>query len=193
LATRRTRRTHAAQAVSFGAGAIVLLLLPRRELAKLLQRLVDLVVCLLLLLLLLAALHRLVLIAETVLLQLEDVGQVLCVRAIAAATTATTAHRDLDLAEHCFRALQLLERELFRRQRCLRRSVGERLLGRVHRGRRLGKNVGDLLPVAVGARDAALNEARRELVGLLAQALLRQPQRREVLLQSFLIGQRAVA
>ena len=53
----------------------------RGELAQLLRRLVDLVVGLLLLLLLLAALHGLVLIAQLVLLQLEDVGEILRVGA----------------------------------------------------------------------------------------------------------------
>jgi hypothetical protein len=96
LATRRARCTHATQTVRLRARAIVFLLLPRRELTKLLESLVDLIVRLLLLILLLTALHGLVLIAQTILLELEDVGKILrfgfVSAAAAAATSSTSAH-----------------------------------------------------------------------------------------------------
>jgi hypothetical protein len=94
LSARRTRLTHPAQTVGLASRAVVFLLLARRKLAKLLQRLVDLVVRRLLLLALrLTALHSFVLIAKLVLLQLEDVCEILRVRLLAAAATsaATTA------------------------------------------------------------------------------------------------------
>jgi hypothetical protein len=92
LATRRARCTHATQTVCLRARTIVLLLLPRRELTKLLERLVDLIVRLLLLILLLTTLHGLVLIAQAILLELEDVGEILRVGFVSAAASSPSTH-----------------------------------------------------------------------------------------------------
>ena len=95
--------------------ALRLLLLALGQLAQPLERGVDLVVRLLLL----AALHGLVLVLQLVQLQLEQVGQLLRVHALAAAALAFAAEADLDVAEGGLRALQVLERALLGRQRLL--------------------------------------------------------------------------
>jgi hypothetical protein len=67
------------------------------------------------------------------------------------------------------------------------------LLRRVHDRRRLVQDVGDLREVAVARRDAAIDDASRELLGLAAELLLRYAQRRQVFLQLRRLLRRLVA
>src|SRR4029079_14999035 len=106
---------------------------------------------------------------------------------------ATSSHRNLDLSEHRFGTLELSERALLGLQRGRRRSARQLLLRRVHLGRGLGQDLRDLRPVAVLPRDAALHELVRQFTRLLTQALLRQAQRREVLVERLFVRLGAVA
>ena len=159
LAALRSRLTHASETVGLRARAIVLLLLPRRELPQLLGGFVDLIVGLLLLPLLLPALDRLVLVSDFVFLKLENVREILGVGLVAASAAAATlllAHLNLDVTEHRLGALQLLQRTLLRPERRARRTGAELLLGGVHHRPGLLEHLGDALPVAVARGDAAL-------------------------------------
>src|SRR5690606_6194843 len=100
------------------AQSLVLLLLATCKLTQPLERGIDFV--LVLCLLLFAALHRFVLVAQLVTLQLEQVGQILRVRRPAATTAAAALlliERDLHLAEQRLGTLQLLERPLLGAER----------------------------------------------------------------------------
>ena len=149
---------------------LILLLLPLRELSQLLQRFVDGLLCALLRLRLL--LHGFVLIAELVVLELEQVGQVLRLLSAAtttAASTATAAHLHLHVAVQRLRALQMLQCLLLEWQRVGATSTAQLLLGQLHRGRcRLGLHT-DLGEHRVAGREPALFQTVRQLRHFFAQ------------------------
>ena len=180
-----------AETVGLALRALVLLLETRSEALELIGRLIDLLIRLLLLFP--TALHALVLVAQLLTIELEEVGEVLRALSGATATTSATAHADTHIPEHRLGALQLLERALLRRQRRLRVTVGELLLRRVHDRRRLVQDLRDLGEIAVACRDPAIDDASRELFGLAAQFLLRHTQRRQVLLELLRLLGRLVA
>ena len=112
------------------AQALVLLLQPARELFELLRGLVDLVVRLLLLR---TAFDGLVLIAQLVRIELEQVCEIFGVRLLAtAATTLLLAALNLVFVECRFRALQMLQGALLRRKRVGRVALQQLLFRRLH-------------------------------------------------------------
>jgi hypothetical protein len=110
------------------AQAFVLLLLPPRQLAEPFQNLVHLFG----ILLSLSSIHFLVLIAESVGLQLEQIGQILRARGRASATAAPTALGDLAFPERRLGSLERLQRPLFRTQRILWTPLAKILLSLAH-------------------------------------------------------------
>ena len=115
---------HLTEAVGFALRPHVLLHLARRELPQFLSGFVERRRCGILLALLggLATLHGLVLIAQPVLLQLKDVGEILSIGATATTAAASTATAlllllNLYLAEHRLGASEFGERLLLTGQR----------------------------------------------------------------------------
>ena len=111
--------------------------LTRRELLQLFGGLVQRrgrrILLLAALLRFLAALHRLVLVPQPVLLQFEDIGEVrrICAATTttAATTTATLLLLNLDFAEHRFGATEFRQRLLLVAQRATLRRRDQLLLG----------------------------------------------------------------
>jgi hypothetical protein len=109
------------------ARALVLLLLTCRQLLQALERLIHLAIGLLLR----PVLHLLVLIAQLVGFELEEVGQVLGTRVPAAtAPTAAALHADLHFLEECIDPLQELQCALLRPERIGQLAGAEQFLGR---------------------------------------------------------------
>src|SRR5262249_37910040 len=108
---------------------LCLLELTTGELAELFGEVVDLLIRVLLL----RALLRLVLIRETILLELEQLGQLLIHLAAASATAAALllTLTDFELVQG-FDVLQNLERAALRRERLTRLQLLEQLLCRIH-------------------------------------------------------------
>ena len=115
--------------------ALVLLLLARGELLEPLERRVGFALRLLLLLRLL--LHRLVLVAQLVRLQLEEIREVFGLLTAAASTTAAAtllSHLHLHVAIQCLGALKPLERLLLRGKGVAPLRLHELFFRGLHRG-----------------------------------------------------------
>ena len=162
--------------------SLQLLLLAAGELAELLHQLVDLLVGALLL----AALHGLVLIAELVRLELEEVGEILGAGSpLTLATAASALLLALQRHEALVRLLGLLElpeRALFGTDGATRAQAAQRVHRLVHRIDGDGQALGDVLERLVGSCDAAVDDSLGERLDLLAQPLLRQRHADDVLL-----------
>ncbi len=149
---------------------LVGLLLASGEPLETLERLVDIARRLLLG----AVLHLLVLVAELVRLELEEVGEVFGARIPATATAAAVLHADLHFLEQRVDALQQLQRALFGCQRFAQLAGGEELLGGTHLGRHLGHQLGHHPKRGVGSLHGRTLHARGGLLHLTAQLSLRQ-------------------
>ena len=140
-------------------------------------------------------LHGLVLIAQLVILQFEQVGQVL--RLLSAATTttaaATTAHLHLHVAVQRLRTLQMLQRLLLQRQCVGATSTAQLLFGQLHRGRgRFGFRA-DLGKQRVAGGKPALFQAVGQLRHFFAQPPFRNGERGDVFATLLVGGAAAVA
>ena len=133
---------------------LVLLLQTTGELLQLLGRLVDLIVGLLLLR---PAFDRLVLVAQLVRIELEEIGEIFGVGLLLPAATAALLlpARDLILPERRLCALQVLKCALLRWQ-CVRRvPLEQKLFRRLHLLRRLRQLFCDDAERRVDRRDVA--------------------------------------
>ena len=161
-----------------------LLLLPPRKLLQLLEQFVELTIAGLLLRLiggLVAARHLFELL-------LEDVGELLLLRAsAAAATTAALLDADLVLVL-LFRLLQNLQRLVLGRQRTVGTDGGELAFGLLHRVNRLRQELGDLLERRI-LLDELTVHTRDQPFDLLPQPRLREPDDRRALAK---LGRRIV-
>ena len=150
--------------------ALGLLLLPPRQLLQSLQHFVDLVVGRLLL----ALPERLVLVAQLVGFELEEIRQFVgrgrSPSAAAPAAALLAVHAHAHVAVGFLRALQARERLLLGRQRILRVPRLQLLLGRLHRRRRGLEMAGDVLHHRIGLADAG-DDLRGQPLGALLAAV----------------------
>ena len=150
----------------------VLLLLPPGEFGEALEHLVHFVVgggp--------LPLLHRLVLVAELVHLQLEEIGEVLglCRGSASAPSSAALTEGDLDLAEHGIGPLQVGQGLLFPGEGVIRVAGDEQFLGCRHLGE-TGVEVFHDLGEFGNVPDAAVAEPAGEGLHLFAQPALGEP------------------
>ena len=155
------------------------LLLPPRQLLQLLEQLVDLAVAALLLRLI----GRLVAAGHLLELLLEDLGELLLLRAPAAAATAAGLLLNADLLfVFLFRLLQNLQRLVLGRQRPIRAHGRELAFGLLHRLDRLRQQLRDLLERRIALNELAV-QTREQPFDLLAQPRLRQSDDRRALAQ----------
>ena len=168
-----------------------LLFLAAGQLAQLLQRLVDLLVAGLLL----AALHGLVLVAQGVGLQLEEVGQILRGGPLLASASAPAllllALQGDEALVGLLGLLQLPQSALLRRNRAARAERAQGVLRLRHRLDRDRQGLGDALEGLVGAGDPAVHDPLHQGLDLLAQSLLAVRDADDVLLP--VLGSVAVA
>ena len=160
---------------------LVLLLLPRRELTKPLERLVHFLRGTALRGLLL---HGLVLVAHPIVLELEEVGEILGpLLGTAAAATATTLLLLLDLHILVQRVgtLQMAQRPLLVRQGGASVARPELLLSADHLLRRLDEHRLDRRHCGVALRHPALEEPVGKGFDVLVELPLRDRERRDVL------------
>ena len=189
-----------AKAVGLSLGARILLQLPRSQLAQLLARLVHrgtarILLALLLLLGRLATLHRFVLVAQAILLELEDVGKVFGVRA-AAPTSAPAAPAlllKLDFAEHGLGAPKFGERLLLVCDRAALGGRNELRFGRVHLRHGARKNLRDFPEARVLRGNAAGHEPLGKRRRFFLEFLLGEPHRRDVFGERPCVERRRVA
>ena len=161
--------------------AFQLLLLAAGQLAQLLQRLIDLLVGGLLL----APLHGLVLVAQRIGLEFEEVGQVLRagppLAAPAAALLLLVLHRHEALVG-LFGLLQLAQCALLGRDRAARAQGAQGVDGFIHGLHGDRQRLGDLLEGLVGPGDPAVHDPLGQRLHLGAQALLAVADADDVLL-----------
>ena len=137
--------------------SLVFLLLPLGELPQLPQRFVDRLLRALLRLRLL--LHGFVLVAQLVILQFEQVGQIFRLLSASATTTtaaAATAHLYLHVAVQRFGALQMLQGLLLEWQRISAATTSQLFLGQLHRSGGRFRFHADLGEHRVAGRQTAL-------------------------------------
>ena len=163
---------------------LVLLLLPARQFGEPLHHFVHFFVgggaALLL--------DGLVLVAQPVHLQLEEVGQVLGLRRRgAAASSPALPEGDLHFAEHRVRPLQVGERLLFPRERPLRLAGDEQFLGGGHLEQPLVEVAHDL-PEFGALGDAPVAEPRDQRGDLFPEPPLRQTDGRDLFRGRPLVG-----
>ena len=171
---------------------LILLLLTRRQLTEPLERLVHFLRSSRRGLLL----HRLVLIAHAVVLELEEVGEILGALTAATASPAPALLLlllHLHVAVDRVGALQVAERALLRRERRAAVALAEVLFGGLHLLARAHEELADLREGGVAAGESALEQSLREGLHLFAQTSLRDRQRGDVLVALLLRARRAVA
>ena len=130
-----------------------------------------------------AAIDRLVLVAELVRIELEQVGEILRVGLLVPATTTALASRNLILLERRLGPLQVLEGTLLGRKRVGGVASEQLFFGDLHLLRGLRQLLRDDLEGRVDRRDVALHHAAHERLDRFADAPLREVERREVLAQ----------
>ena len=138
-------------------------------------------------------LHRLVLVALAIVLQLEEIGEILGLLTATAAAALLFALLHLNVAIERVGALQLAQRALLARQRPAAVAHAELLLGALHLLGRRDERLADLREDRVLLRDAALEQTLRERRDLLAQAALCDRERGRVLVALALDALGAVA
>jgi len=149
--------------------AFVFLLLAPCQFAQLLQGLVDGVVDFLAV----ATLHFLVLVAQSIELQFEEIGEFFPDFSLAAPAAILLALRHLHVAEHRLGSLEILQRSLLGAQRRVGVVLTQGLLGLAHFPGREGEEFRDSGERRVGGY-APVDHALCQAEDLLAQPALRQ-------------------
>ena len=145
-------------------------------------------------LLLTALFDLIILVAELVGFEFEQVGQVRRLgRGPTTAARIRLAHADLHLAEGGFGLLEPLEGALLRREGLARLSLHEQLLGGLHLIACLREHLGQHAKAGVGGLNGGATQSLEQIVQLLVEPALREVERGDVRAERGGGGLRAIA